>query len=107
MNLETELKAALKRQNPGPGFANRVVAATVPRKRTPMAVWAAAMAAMLVAGVAINTEYQHRRAERAGEQVMLALRITSEKLNAARAKVLRLDALENEDAPEKALEKGN
>jgi len=49
----------------------------------------------------------HRRAERAGEQVMLALRITSEKLNAARAKVLRLDALENEDAPEKALEKGN
>ena len=101
MNLETELKAALRRQNPGPGFANRVVAAAAPRKRTPLAVWALAMAAMLVAGVAINTEYQHRRAEQATQQVMLALRITSEKLNVTRAKVLRLDA------PEKALEKGN
>lgn len=101
MNLETELKAALRRQNPGPGFANRVVAAATPRKRMPVAVWAAAMAAMLVAGVAIHTEYQHRRAERASQQVMLALRITSEKLNVARAKVLRLDA------PEKSVERGN
>jgi len=101
MNLETELKAALRRQNPGPGFANRVVAATVPRRRTPIAVWAATMAAMLVAGIAINNEYQHRRAERASEQVMLALRITSEKLNVVRAKVLKLET------PEEDLEKGN
>jgi hypothetical protein len=94
MNLETELKAALRRQNPGPGFANRVIAAAVPRRRTPIAVWAAAMAAMLVAGVALYNEYQQRRAERATEQVMLALRITSEKLNVARAKVLKIDAPE-------------
>lgn len=94
MNLETELKAALRRQNPGPGFANRVAAAAAPRKRTPIAVWAAAMAAMLVAGVALHNEYQQRRAERATEQVMLALRITSEKLNVARAKVLKIDVPE-------------
>ena len=91
MNLETELKAALRKQNPSPGFANRVVAAAVPRKRTPMMVWAAAMAAMLMAGVAIHNEYQHRRAERASEQVMLALRITSEKLNVARDRGLKID----------------
>ena len=101
MNLETELKAALRRQNPGPGFTQRVVAAAAPRKRAPLAVWSAAMAAMLVAGVAINNEYQQRRAERATQQVMLALRITSEKLNVARAKVLRLDV------PERSAEKGN
>ena len=94
MNLETELKAALQRQNPSPGFANRVVAAAVPRKRTPVAVWALAMAAILVAGVAIRYEYQQRRAEHATEQTLLALRITSEKLNVARAKVLKIEVPE-------------
>jgi hypothetical protein len=91
MNLENELKAALRKQNPSPGFAERVVQAAVPRKRTPMAVWAAAMAAMLVAGVVIRQDYQQKQAERATEQVMLALRITSEKLNMARNMVLRTE----------------
>jgi hypothetical protein len=91
MNLENQLKAALRTQNPSPGFAERVVQAAVPRKRTPMAVWAAAMAAMLVAGVVIRQDYQQKQAERATEQVMLALRITSEKLNMARNMVLRTE----------------
>jgi hypothetical protein len=56
-----------------------------------MAVWAAAMAAMLVAGVVIRQDYQQKQAERATEQVMLALRITSEKLNMARNMVLRTE----------------
>ena len=71
MNLETELKAALRRRNPPPGFATRVVAAAVPRRRTPIAVWAAALAAMLVGGIAINQEYQQKRAEKATEQALL------------------------------------
>ena len=91
MNLENQLKAALRKQNPPPGFAERVVQAAVPRNRTPLAVWAAAMAAMLVAGVVIRQDYQQRQAERAREQVMLALRITSEKLNMARNIVLRTE----------------
>ena len=91
MSLETELKAALRRQDPGPDFATRVVAAAVPRRRAPIAVWAAAMAALLVGGVAIRQEYRQRQAERATQQVLLALRITSEKLNVARDRVLKID----------------
>jgi len=91
MNLENELRAVLRRQDPSPGFAARVVQAAIPRRRTPIAVWAAAMAAMLVAGVAMNHEYQQRRAERATQQVLLALRITSEKLNVARDRILKID----------------
>ena len=91
MNLETELKAALRRRNPPPGFANRVVAAAAPRRRAPIAVWAAAMAATLVGSVAVYHEYQQKQAERATQQVLLALRITSEKLNVARDRVLKID----------------
>jgi len=91
MNLENELKTALRRQNPSPGFADRVVRAAVPRKRTPVTVWAAAMAAMLVGGVAIHHEYQQREAEKVTRQALMALRITSEKLNMARDRVLRIE----------------
>ena len=94
MNLENELKAALRRQDPSPGFANRVIARSRPRRKAPLVAWAAAMAAMLVGGIAIHQEYQQRQAERAKEQTMLALRITAEKLNFARAKVLKIEAPE-------------
>ena len=60
MNLENELKAALRRQNPPPGFATRVIARSQPRRRAPLMAWAGAMAAMLVGGIAIHHEYQER-----------------------------------------------
>jgi hypothetical protein len=52
-------------------------------------MWAAAVAAMLVVGFVGTSEYRDRKAERAGREAVLALRITAEKLNMTREKVLR------------------
>ena len=99
MNLEDELRAALRREDPSPGFAERVVAragsSPAPKRaipifqpvRIPRTVWAAAMAAMLVVGFAATSEYRQMKAERAGRDAVIALRITAEKLNMTRDKV--------------------
>jgi len=100
MHLEDELKKALQRQDPSPGFAARVAARVeaqaktgnirqMPRPRWRMA-WAAAIAAILTLGVVVTSEYRRMRAERETEQAILALRITAEKLNLARTKVLEV-----------------
>ena len=105
MNLEDELKAALRREDPSPGFAQRAVARALAQAqsspsakapipifqpvRFPRMMWAGAMAALLVVGFVGTSEYRERKAERAGSDAMLALRITAEKLNMARDKVLR------------------
>jgi len=83
--FEDQLREALQRREPGPGFAARVSSAasgSVPaaRKRRPVWRWALAAAAaclMLVAGV---QESRRRQGEQAREQLLLALWITSEKL---------------------------
>ena len=93
MNLEDDLRAALRREDPSPGFAQRVVTRAksnpAPRSWFPKMMWATALAAMLVIGFAAVSEYREKKAERAGREAVLALRITAEKLNSARDKVLR------------------
>ena len=93
MNLDEELKAALRREDPSPGFAQRVVARTRskprPRWAMPRLIWASAIAAMVVVGFAGLSQYREKKAERAGHQAVLALRIAAEKLNMARDKVTR------------------
>jgi hypothetical protein len=98
MNLDDELKAALRREDPSSGFTQRVLAARVvaqahsrPARKAavPRLFWAAAMAAMLVIGLAGLSEYRQNKAERAGHEAVLALRIAAEKLNMARDKVVR------------------
>ena len=102
MNLDDELKAALRREDPPLGFAQRVVAraqsSPAPKKaisifqpvRIPRMMWAAAMAAMLVVGFVATSEYREMTRERAGREAMLALQITAEKLNMTRDKLLKL-----------------
>jgi hypothetical protein len=114
--LEDELKSALRREQPSADFADRVMAriARLPakqekeRKHTawlkrlagffqpPQLKWAmaGAMACLLVfAGVGLKQNRERRRAieiaegEKAKEQVMLAMRIASAKLNVAQKKV--------------------
>jgi hypothetical protein len=97
MQLEDELRKALQRQEPSPGFAERVAARLetpalkpniqVMRPRRRM-FWAAAIAAMLALGAVTASEYRRMRAEHQREQAVRALRITVEKLNLARTKVL-------------------
>ena len=94
MNIEDELRAALRREDPPPGFAQRVVARTrskpTPRWAMPRLIWAWAIAAVVVVvGFTGMSEYREKKAERAGHQAVLALQIAAEKLNMTRDKVVR------------------
>ena len=92
-HLENELRAALRREDPSPGFTQRVMArarsSRAPKARIHRMVWAAALAAMLLIGFSATYEYRQRQAERAGRDAVIALRIAAEKLNMTRDKVLR------------------
>ena len=99
MNLEDELRSALRREDPPPGFVQRVTAraeSPAPRVvpifqpfRIPRMIWAGGLAALLAVGFAVMSEYQDRKAERAGREATIALRIAAAKLNMTRDKVLR------------------
>jgi len=93
MNIEDELRAALRREDPSPGFANRVVARAqsrpVRKATTFRMIWAGALAAMLSIGFTAMYEVRNRKAERAGHEAVLALRIAAEKLNMTRDKGVR------------------
>lgn len=112
--LEQELRAALQRQEPPPGFADRVLAIAAEQEKrheqhlwtrfkqlfaVPRLRWAAALVGVLViaSGVGIRVEEQRRaEGEAAKRQVMLALRITSEKWQVA-AKEISGKNVRNED----------
>jgi len=96
MNLEDELRAALRRADPSPGFTKRVVARAQSKPalkapRRPVMIWAAAMAAMLMIGLTTTYEYRQMKAERAAQEAVMALRIAANKLNMTRDKVLGLE----------------
>jgi hypothetical protein len=99
--LEQELRAALRREEPPAGFADRVLALAAEQEKryernlwgrykqlfaVPRLRWAAALVTTLViaSGIGIRVEEQRRaEGEAAKRQVMLALRITSEKWQVA------------------------
>ena len=102
MNIEQELKDALKRQQPPPGMTERVMAAIGSREtpaarpsfwRTYRAGLQLAAAAVLIvavgAGVARQREADRERqqSELAARQLMTALQIASEALNEARNEI--------------------
>jgi hypothetical protein len=87
--LENELKQALDRKQPSPGFDARVKArvdARIYERLRPklrlftMPRWVAA-AAVLIVIVSAGEGYRWRRGQAAKEQVMLAMRITGGTLN--------------------------
>jgi hypothetical protein len=97
--FEQELKKALARREPAAGFSERLLArieeerraAAVPwwRKLLPqsrrMMAWAAPVCAvaLLTSGTVLYQEHQRTvQGERARQQLLLALRITSDKLQA-------------------------
>jgi hypothetical protein len=99
--LDNQLRAALQREEPPAGFANRVLALAADRERkreqslwfqfrSMFAIrslrWAAAAVAVVVvaSGAGIHVQEQRRaEGEAAKRQVMLALRITGEKWQVA------------------------
>ncbi|HEX7809000.1 MAG TPA: hypothetical protein VF608_09750 [Thermoanaerobaculia bacterium] len=105
MNLEDDLKRALHRESPAPGFAQRVLSrierdehrierndtgtARDSHRRRP--VWWRAIAASLtltvLGGWAAHSIHERREGERAKEQLILAMRIAGEKVHYAQQEV--------------------
>lgn len=89
MSLETELKDALRRVPAPEGFANRVLerVRNEERRSARSPWWRAIAAAVLLAAILggwgaheMIERRQEREGQRAREQVLLALRITGEKV---------------------------
>lgn len=88
MNLEDDLRRALRHEAAPAGFAARVMAKTrvVPIWRRPL-VWSIA-AGLLVAAVPGGYEYRrHERGIEARDQLLLALSITKVRLEQTKEKI--------------------
>src|SRR4051812_33894513 len=99
MNLDHELKQALRRVPAPEGFADRVLAHAKNGERPAAAAprWRAVAATLLVAAVlggwsanqVLERRREHDEGERAREQVLVALRITGAKVAQAQRGVSR------------------
>ncbi len=92
MNLERDLTRVLRRRSPAPGFASRVMLRIDEKENRPRPTWWRAVAASLtlaalLGGYATHKVLERREGERARDQVLLAMRITSEKVSMARNEV--------------------
>jgi hypothetical protein len=84
--LEQELKQALARKEPSPDFAARVHAAARRKPVFEARRWLAAAAALLVISGS-GLAWRRHQGMVAKERVMLAMRITAEKLNQIQTRV--------------------
>jgi hypothetical protein len=97
MNLEDDLKRALRRESPPAGFASRVLQriehpdriehAAAPKRKWWRAVAASLTLTALLGAWGAREVQQRREGERAKEQVLLALRIAGEKVRYAKHEV--------------------
>lgn len=92
MKLELELKHALERKSPPPGFAERVLRkathpAVAASRHPGRAIAAAVLMAAVLGGWAAREASRQREGERMREEVLTALRITTEKLRTAQEHV--------------------
>lgn len=88
MNLENDLKRALRRESPPAGFAGRVLQRIEAEKAPKRPIWWRAAAAsvtlgLLLGGYATHRVVEHRKGEAAKEQVLTAMRIAGEKVRYA------------------------
>jgi hypothetical protein len=113
--LEDELRRALRREDPPDGFAERVLSRAIsapPKKKwwnlllrtfeRPKMRWASVLALglLLLIGFRQYREWETRsKAELAGTQAVLALRIASSKLQAIKEKVLELNNSQPAEQP--------
>ena len=87
--FEDDLRAALRREEPPPGFAAGVMAKTRPAQRARRWI-SVAVAAGLLLGFG-RFEYRQYEGRKAKRELLLALDIAGGKLNVARQKVLELN----------------
>ncbi len=81
-DFELQLRAALSRKEPPLGFAQRTIARAAQPPRRPVRVWVSLTlaATLLLAFAGVHRVREQRRADEAKQQLMLALKITSQKL---------------------------
>ena len=89
MNIEHELRSALRRESPDPGFSRRVLSRIEAKQHPWRAVAAAGLLTVVLGGWTAHAIVRQRQGERARDEVLLALRITSEKLSEAQSHVLK------------------
>jgi hypothetical protein len=92
MSLEQDLRHALRRESPAPGFASRVLQRieheqAPKRNRWWRAVAASVTLTALLGGWAAHTIHERREGERARDQVLLALKIAGDKVRYAQQEV--------------------
>ena len=95
MNLDQEIRQALRRERPPEDFAERVLRrARAEAMRNRRAEWRAVAAALTMTAIlgawAAREAAQQRAGEQARHEVLTALRITSEKLRAAQEHVQQI-----------------
>ena len=88
-HFEDELRQTLQRKQPPVGFAEKVLAKKRGSKR--LWHWAVIALAASLAGVGTFELYRYQQGLHAKQQLMLALRITSNKMNVAQQKVVELN----------------
>jgi hypothetical protein len=87
MSFESELRDALRRKSAPADLTPRIMAAIGapvsrrPDRRRPVGAIAAAILIFVIGGWTVHRVEQQREGERAKAQLMLALRITSQKLH--------------------------
>lgn len=95
MDIERELRSALRRKSPGAGFSNRVMARLIVEDRRPRlspqwrAIAAAGLLTVILGGWTAHEIAERRQGERARDEVLLALRITSAKLQEVQSHVVK------------------
>jgi len=99
MSLENDLKRALRRQAPAPGFAGRVMLRLEEKEKPKRHVWWRAAAASvtlaaILGGYATHRVVERQRGERAKEQVLTAMRIAGEKVRYAQQEVRAIGTVE-------------
>ena len=95
MDIEQQLQKALKREQPSPGLAQRVLAEANRKPRTEdrgrFSAWRAIAAAVaftaILGGWTAHTIIEQRAGERARDEVKLALQIAGSKLKHAQTQV--------------------
>ncbi len=92
MNLEDALREALRREDAPVGFEARVMNRVRERRQRGMARAWMAIAAMLVIGALLFGKYETQRQEtarRAGQELVLALKVTERTLHSTRRMIRR------------------
>lgn len=91
MDIERELRSALRRKSPGAGFSNRVMQriGQTSSARPWRAIAAAGLLTVILGGWTAHEIAERRQGERARDEVLLALRITSAKLQEAQSHVVK------------------